>query len=118
MNNHTSYSTEITEIHHTQKLDAPSGTAITTAEGIINHLDRKSSWVKEYAQNESELAIKSIRTENVPGTHEVIYENDIDSISLIHTAKNRRGFASGAVLAAEYLYGKKGIFKMKEVLGL
>lgn len=118
MNNHTSYSAEITEIHHTQKLDAPSGTAITTAEGIIKHLDRKSSWVKEYAQKESELAIKSIRTENVPGTHEVIYENAIDSISLIHTAKNRRGFASGAVLAAEYLYGKKGIFKMKEVLGL
>jgi len=118
MNPHTSYETEITEIHHTQKLDAPSGTAITTAEAILNQLDRKTSWVKEKASHPNELVIKSIRTENVPGTHEVVYENDIDNITLIHTAKNRKGFASGAVIAAEFLYTKKGIYSMKEVLGL
>jgi 4-hydroxy-tetrahydrodipicolinate reductase len=118
MNPHSSYETEITEIHHTQKLDAPSGTAITTAEVILNNLDRKTSWVKEKATHPNELVIKSIRTENVPGTHEVVYENDIDNITLIHTAKNRKGFASGAVIAAEFLYTKKGIYSMKEVLGL
>lgn len=118
MNTQTSYETEITEIHHTQKLDAPSGTAITTAEVILSQLERKKTWVKETANHSNELIIKSIRTENVPGTHEVVYENDIDNITLIHTAKNRKGFASGAVIAAEFLYSKTGIYSMKEVLSL
>jgi 4-hydroxy-tetrahydrodipicolinate reductase len=118
MNPHTTYETEITEIHHTQKLDAPSGTAITTAEIILKQLDRKTNWVKEKATHPNELVIKSIRTENVPGTHEVVYENDIDNITLIHTAKNRKGFAYGAVIAIEFLYSKKGIYSMKDVLGL
>ena len=118
MNPHSSYETEITEIHHTQKLDAPSGTAVTTAEVILSQLDRKTNWVKEKASHSNELVIKSIRTENVPGTHEVVYENDIDNITLIHTAKNRKGFASGAVIAAEFLNSKKGFYSMKDVLGL
>jgi len=118
MNKQVQYEPTITEIHHTQKLDAPSGTAITTAQQIIEQLDKKTTWVKEQSQKESELIIKSERIENVPGTHDVVYESDIDTITLSHVAKNRKGFALGAVLAAEFIADKKGIYTMKDVLDI
>ena len=112
------YESSITETHHTQKLDAPSGTAITLAEDIINNTKRKSKWSKEVAEIKSDLAIKSLRIDDVPGTHDVLYESDIDKITITHEAKNRKGFALGAVLAAEFLYNKQGIYSMRQVLGL
>ena len=112
------YDVEIEELHHTQKLDAPSGTAITIAEGIIANLDRKVAWKNEVIVSENELAIESIRMEDVPGTHIVKYESDIDVIEIKHEAKNRNGFAFGAVIAAEYINGKNGVFTMKDVLSL
>ncbi len=112
------YEAMITETHHTQKKDAPSGTAITLAEGILAHSDTKDQWTKEAANLKSDLAIKSLRIEDVPGTHEVIYESDIDSISITHVAKNRKGFGLGAVLAAEYIVDKKGVYSMKDVLAI
>lgn len=112
------YETSITETHHTQKLDAPSGTAITLAEDILENIQRKSKWSKEVAELKSDLAIKSLRIDQVPGTHDVLYESDIDKITITHEAKNRKGFALGAVLAAEFLYNKKGIYSMRQVLGL
>jgi 4-hydroxy-tetrahydrodipicolinate reductase len=119
MNQHNSYDVNITEIHHTQKLDAPSGTAITTAEIILEELSRKSSWVcNEKANSDQQLAITAIREENVPGTHSVVYENEIDQLTFTHEAKNRKGFAIGAVLAAEYIVGKQGLYTMQDVLGI
>lgn len=112
------YESMITEIHHTQKKDAPSGTAITLAEGIIENSDNKDRWTKEIAELKSDLAIKSLRVEDVPGTHEVMYESDIDSITITHIAKNRKGFGLGAVLAAEFIADKKGIYTMKDVLAI
>jgi 4-hydroxy-tetrahydrodipicolinate reductase len=116
MNQFSNYNVEITEIHHTQKLDAPSGTAITLAEEIIEKLDRKSKWVKELEKNSNELAIKSIREGQVPGIHTVHYESDVDSITITHDAKSREGFALGAVVAAEYTFGKKGMLGMNDML--
>jgi 4-hydroxy-tetrahydrodipicolinate reductase len=110
------YEISIEETHHITKQDSPSGTAITLANDIISNLGRKEKWVRELAENSVELGIKSFRTENVPGTHIVRYESDIDSIEIIHTAKNRRGFALGAVLAAEFLLGKKGCYEMSDLL--
>jgi 4-hydroxy-tetrahydrodipicolinate reductase len=118
MDQQTQYEPSITEIHHTQKLDAPSGTAITLAEGIICNMERKSKWNKEIAELKSDLTIKSLRIDEVPGTHDVLYESDIDKITISHEAKNRKGFALGAVLAAEFLHKKKGIYSMRQVLGL
>ncbi|MFT5305796.1 MAG: 4-hydroxy-tetrahydrodipicolinate reductase [Flavobacteriales bacterium] len=118
MKNQTQYEPLITEIHHTQKLDAPSGTAITAAEGIMSELTSKNQWVKESATSTNELVIKSIREEHVPGTHDVVYESAIDKITLSHEAKSREGFALGAVIAAEFLIGKHGIFTMKDVLNI
>jgi len=112
------YDVEIEELHHTQKLDAPSGTAITIAEGIIANLDRKVAWKNEVNVSENELAIESIRMEDVPGTHIVKYESDIDVIEIKHEAKNRNGFAFGAIIAAEYINDKNGVFTMKDVLSL
>ena len=112
------YDVEIEELHHTQKLDAPSGTAITIAEGIIANLDRKVAWKNEVNVSENELAIESIRTKDVPGTHIVKYESDIDVIEIKHEAKNRNGFAFGAIIAAEYMNNKNGVFTMKDVLSL
>ena len=116
MNQFPEYDVEMTEIHHTQKLDAPSGTAITLAEEIIETLARKSKWVKELEKNSNELAIKSIREGQVPGIHTVHYESDVDSITITHDAKSREGFALGAVVAAEYTNGKKGLLGMKDML--
>lgn len=112
------YECMITEIHHTQKKDAPSGTAITLAEGILQQSETKERWTKEVAELKSDLAIKSLRVEDVPGTHEVSYDSDIDVITITHVAKNRRGFGLGAVLAAEFIAGKKGIYTMKDVLAI
>ena len=118
MDANSQYDVALEETHHTQKLDAPSGTAISIAEGIIDNLDRKDSWKNDTIVSENELAIESIRTEDVPGTHVVKYESDIDVVEIKHEAKNRNGFAFGAVLAAEYINGKNGIFTMKDVLSL
>ena len=110
------YSTEIEEIHHTQKLDAPSGTAITLAEQIIKHTDY-TNWSLDKPMSK-EIHIEAKRIENVPGTHEVTYNSEIDSISIKHTAHSRQGFAMGAVIAAEWIKDKKGIFSMKDVLNI
>lgn len=116
MNQFPDYNVEMTEVHHTQKLDAPSGTAITLAEGILENLDRKNSWVKEHESNAGELAIKSIREGQVPGIHTVRYESSVDSIEITHDAKSREGFALGAVVAAEFTAGKKGFLGMADLL--
>ena len=116
MNQFPEYNVEMTEVHHTQKLDAPSGTAITLAEGILDNIDRKTGWVKEIQQNDSELAIKSIREGLVPGIHTIRYESFADIIEITHDAKSREGFALGAVLAAEFTCGKKGFLGMNDML--
>ena len=116
MNNYADYTIQIKETHHTEKKDAPSGTAITIAEQLINHLPQKSSWVNKETTVENELAIISKRIDPAPGTHTVTFSSQIDDIEIIHTAHNRQGFAAGAVLAAEFLTNKKGIYTMKDVL--
>ena len=113
---HHSYDVELEEIHHTQKKDAPSGTAITLAEQIIGASDKKNKWVNRDSENEKELSIISKRIDEVAGTHSVKYASAVDDIEIIHTAHNRKGFAEGAVLAAEFIVDKKGIFSMKDVL--
>ena len=118
MQPHTDYDVSMTEIHHTAKVDAPSGTAVTLAEGILNSLERKSSWVQEKQPESNEILIESVRQDPAPGTHSITYSSDIDDIEIKHTAKSRKGFALGAILAAEYLVDKEGLFTMKEVLGL
>lgn len=118
MQPHPDYNIFMEEIHHTQKKDAPSGTAITLAGQILEKITRKKSWVNQISQNPVELSIISKRIDPAAGTHSVLYQSDIDDIEIKHTAHNRKGFASGAVLAAEFLAGKKGIYGMKDVLGL
>ncbi len=115
---HKDYEVILEETHHTQKKDAPSGTAITLAEQILNEVRRKKQWVNELSDNPEDLEIISQRIDPAPGIHSVKYSSAIDTIEIVHTAHNRKGFALGAVLAAEFLKGKKGIFGMKEVLGL
>lgn len=110
-----SYKVAMEEIHHIHKLDAPSGTAITLAEGVIEH-SNYSKWTMDASPKENELPIEAIRTGEVPGTHTVTYNSPIDSIEIKHTAHNREGFALGAVIAAEWLAGKQGVFTMKDVL--
>jgi 4-hydroxy-tetrahydrodipicolinate reductase len=114
---HPDYEVRITEIHHTEKKDAPSGTAISLAEQILQNIPRKKGWVNHIIDNLDELEILSIRTDPAPGTHRIEYYSAIDTIEITHTAHNRRGFATGAVLAAEFLLGKKGIYQMSDVLG-
>jgi len=116
MNQFPDYNVEMTEVHHTQKLDAPSGTAITLAEGIFENLNRKTNWVKEVEESANELAIKSIREGQVPGIHTIRYESEVDSIEITHDAKSRQGFALGAVIAAEFTAGKKGLLGMQDLL--
>ncbi|AMR31347.1 4-hydroxy-tetrahydrodipicolinate reductase [Mucilaginibacter sp. PAMC 26640] len=124
MNNYPYYDVQVEEIHHTQKLDSPSGTAITIAEGVINNLDSKAGWVNILSGDESaddssvptdQLLIESHRIENVPGTHTVIYDSEVDSIEFKHTAHNRNGFALGAVLAAEWLKDRKGCYSVEDM---
>jgi len=116
MNSYPNYNVEMTEIHHTQKLDAPSGTAITLAEGILENLERKTNWTKEVETKPTDLAIKSIREGQVPGIHTIRYESEVDSIEITHDAKSREGFALGAVVAAEFTAGKKGLLGMHDLM--
>ena len=118
MASRTEYDVSITETHHTQKKDAPSGTAITIAEQIIHEISSKGKWVMDGTGNKNELTITSNRMDPAPGTHQVKYCSPIDDIDIVHTAHNRDGFATGAVIAAEFLNGKKGIFTMKDVLNI
>jgi 4-hydroxy-tetrahydrodipicolinate reductase len=117
MSAYPDYEVGITEVHHTEKRDAPSGTAITLAEQILARLSRKKSWVNHPSVDKTELVIRSERADPAPGTHKVRYDSGIDTIEIVHTAHNRKGFALGAVLAAEFLAGNKGVFGMKDVLG-
>ncbi len=118
MNKYPNYQPRMEEIHHTAKLDAPSGTAVTLAEGIIENMDSKWEWLNEQTDIAHIVPIISKREDPAPGTHSVSYNSEIDSIEIKHTAHSRKGFASGALLAAEFLVGKKGIFSMKDVLEL
>ncbi len=118
MNKHPQYNVSMVEIHHTEKLDAPSGTGITLAEGVLELLDGKEKWVNEETSSPAELSIISKREPNVPGTHTVSYTSEVDTIEITHTAHNRAGFALGAVLAAEWLPGKQGSFGMDDLLQL
>ncbi|MEI7490851.1 MAG: 4-hydroxy-tetrahydrodipicolinate reductase [Bacteroidota bacterium] len=110
------YEISIEETHHIHKLDAPSGTAIVLANDIIRYNERKEKWVKELQENPDEVGIKSYRSEDVPGTHIIRYESEMDAIVITHTAKNRKGFALGALLAAEWIKGKRGFFEMRDLL--
>jgi 4-hydroxy-tetrahydrodipicolinate reductase len=120
------FALSINEIHHTHKLDAPSGTAITTAEKIMQHYSAKTIWEnkivtdenqgRDTKKNTQELLIRSIRKDEVPGTHTVYYDSDVDTIEISHIAHNRKGFAKGAVSAAEWIIGKKGIYNMDDLL--
>ncbi len=118
MSNHSNYDVSLEEIHHTQKKDAPSGTAITLAEQVLQHITSKRKWVNEECSNKEDLVITSKRIDPAPGTHSIKYHSTVDDIEIIHTAHSRKGFASGAVAAAEFIAGKKGIYTMKDVLGL
>lgn len=122
MRNYPSYHVSMTEIHHTEKKDAPSGTAITLAEGVTEHLSNKHGWVSKEASasridSTDAVEIESIREGAVPGTHTVRYESDVDRIEITHTAHSRQGFALGAVVAAEWLAGREGVFGMDDLLG-
>lgn len=116
MKNLSDYKVSMEEIHHTQKLDAPSGTAISLAEGIINN-SNYTNWTME-TPNENQIHIEAKRIENIPGTHSIFYDSKVDQIEIKHTAHNREGFALGSVIAAEWIIGKKGVFTMKDVLGI
>jgi 4-hydroxy-tetrahydrodipicolinate reductase len=118
MANHPDYKVEMKEIHHTQKLDAPSGTAITLAEGIMEQIPEKKLWVNQSTDVPGELGIISEREGQVPGTHIIKYDSEVDYIEITHLAKNRKGLAFGAVLAAEYSFGKKGILTMNDLLNI
>jgi 4-hydroxy-tetrahydrodipicolinate reductase len=122
MNNYPAYDVQVEEIHHTQKLDSPSGTAMTIAEDIIENVARKAEWLNEEVGKASDaiikneqLLIESHRIENVPGTHTVVYGSEIDDIEIKHTAHNRAGFALGAVIAAEWLENKQGFYNITDV---
>jgi 4-hydroxy-tetrahydrodipicolinate reductase len=122
MKPYNDYSVSIDETHHTQKKDAPSGTAITLAEGIIRNIPLKKNWVLNASQNATQspdsVVINSFRVDPAPGTHTVKYQSEIDDIEITHTAHSRQGFALGAVVVAEWLKGKRGLYKMDDFLGL
>lgn len=115
MNGFPAYDVRMTEVHHIHKLDAPSGTAITLAEGILENVERKERWTLETAERPTDLPIHAIREGEVPGIHEIIYESEADTISIKHDAKSRAGFALGAVIAAEFTAGKKGFLGMNDL---
>jgi len=116
MNNYPEYKITMEEIHHTQKLDAPSGTAISLADILIKKIDRLTSWQNNESSKDEVLGISSKRIDPVPGTHSILYHSDIDEIELKHTAKSRAGFAKGAIFAAEWIYDKKGFYEFKDIL--
>jgi len=118
MSTQPEYDVSLREIHHTAKKDAPSGTAVTLAEQVLSNVGRKKTWVNKASDTQEELSIISDRIDPAPGTHYVKYSSEVDDIEIIHTAHSRKGFAFGAVLAAEYIAGKKGIFTMKDVLNI
>lgn len=122
MNNYPAYEVQVEEIHHTQKLDAPSGTAMTIAEDIIDMLDRKDEWVNEVVGTPipdsiktEQLLIESHRIDSIPGTHTVVYSSEVDDIEIKHTAHSRAGFALGAVIAAEWLQNKQGFYNIADI---
>ena len=115
MNGFPAYDVRMTEVHHIHKLDAPSGTAITLAEGILDNVERKERWTLETAEQPTDLPIHAIREGEIPGIHEIIYESEADTISIKHDAKSRAGFALGAVIAAEFTAGKKGFLGMNDL---
>lgn len=117
MNEQATYDVQMEEVHHTQKKDSPSGTAITLANQVLAAVKRKSKWSEE-ERNSDTLHITALRKEGVPGTHTITYTSPIDDIEIKHTAHNRNGFALGAVLAAEFIADKKGVFSMQDVLGI
>lgn len=110
------YNVSIEEIHHTQKKDAPSGTAITLAAGILKHLKEKKQWVNHESKKAEELVIRSFREDPAPGTHTVKYQSAVDDIEIKHTAHSRQGFALGAIMVAEWLPGQKGVLGMDDFL--
>jgi 4-hydroxy-tetrahydrodipicolinate reductase len=116
MNGFPQYEVEMEEVHHTQKLDAPSGTAISLANDIFKQIDRKKQWQLDGQDNAEKLKITAIRRDTVPGIHTIKYDSDVDFIEMTHSAKNRKGFALGAVIAAEFIAGKKGVFSMDDLL--
>lgn len=116
MNNFPAYEIGMDEVHHTEKKDAPSGTAITLAEGVLNHVDRKKVWVNTRTDKPEDIFIESFRIDQVPGTHVVKYESLIDDIEIKHIAHSREGFALGAVMVAEWLRDKKGVLSMDDYL--
>jgi 4-hydroxy-tetrahydrodipicolinate reductase len=116
MKNFDAYDIVMEEIHHTEKKDAPSGTAITLAEGVLKNIDRKKEWVNSDSKGQEQLAIKSFRIGTVPGTHTVRYTSLMDDLEIKHTAHTREGFALGAVMVAEWIKGKKGVLNMDDFL--
>ena len=116
MESYNSYDVSMTEVHHTEKKDAPSGTAISLAEQILTNLGRKNKWVNAASANSNELVIQSERIDPAPGTHMVKYSSEVDDIEIMHKAHNRKGFALGAMIAAEYIKDKKGIFTMNDLI--
>ncbi|MFY0592576.1 4-hydroxy-tetrahydrodipicolinate reductase [Roseivirga sp.] len=116
MNAQHQYNVTTKEIHHTQKLDSPSGTSITLAEGIINNLDRKSKWINSESENDNELPIISERVDPAPGTHEISYSSSVDTIDIRHTAHSREGFAKGAIAVAQWLKDQQGVKSMEDFL--
>jgi 4-hydroxy-tetrahydrodipicolinate reductase len=111
------YKPRIEEIHHTKKLDAPSGTAISLAQGMIGEINRLQNWELSDTAGDQTIPVKAIRADDITGIHEVIYESDVDTLSVRHSAKNRKGFVRGTILAAEFIVDKKGFFTMEDVLG-
>ncbi|MDH5475576.1 MAG: 4-hydroxy-tetrahydrodipicolinate reductase [Cyclobacteriaceae bacterium] len=118
MNSNTQYNVSMEEIHHTQKKDSPSGTAITLAEGILKHLENKNKWQEGNSEKSTILPIYAKREGSVPGTHSVSYESEMDNITLTHTAYTRDSFALGAIMVAEWLKDKKGVLSMTDYMGL
>lgn len=118
MESHPQYGILIEETHHSGKVDAPSGTAITLANEILSEVSRKNGWVNDVPESDEQLSIISKRVDSVPGTHQISYASKIDTIELIHTAHSRDGFALGAIMAAEFIANRKGCFSMSDVLGL
>lgn len=116
MNEQEQYDIELEEVHHLEKLDSPSGTALTLARGVLDEVDRKHEWVNQPAEGEEQLTIISKREQGVPGTHLVTYKSDVDTIQISHVAHSRQGFAKGAVTAAQWVIGRKGVFEMGDLL--
>ncbi len=116
MDQYSNYQVSIEETHHKHKLDAPSGTAVTIAESIIEEMNRINEWKEESTDSEEAIPVKSIRKNEIPGIHKVTYESEFDTIEIKHSAKSRKGFALGAIVAAEYIYNKSGMFSMDDLL--